>query len=227
MSSKATVSAVILAAGSSTRMGVPKQFLLLQGQPLLTYTLLAFQACDSVQEIVVVARLEDVEKIQEIAQTKNITKLTKVVEGGSSRRESARCGVQVCNSESEYVAVHDGARPLITPQIIKEVIAAAKEYGAAAAAVPTKDTIKQVDANGFVVNTPPRETLWNVQTPQIFKRDLYLQALDNCEKTNIEVTDDCQMVELLGHTIKLVEGSYTNIKVTTPEDIKIAEGWLQ
>lgn len=226
MSSNVTVSAVILAAGSSTRMGVPKQFLPLHGQPLLAHTLLAFQACDAIQEIVVVARLEDIEKIKELAQAKNITKLTKVVEGGSSRRESARCGAQACNSESKYFAVHDGARPLITPQIIEEVVSVAKEYGAAAAAVPTKDTIKQVDANGFVVGTPPREMLWNVQTPQIFRRDLYLQALDNCEKTNTEVTDDCQMVELLGHTIKLVEGSYTNIKVTTPEDINIAEGWL-
>ncbi len=226
MSSNVTVSAVILAAGSSTRMGVPKQFLPLHGQPLLTYTLLAFQACDAIQEIVVVARLEDIEKIKELAQAKNITKLTKVVEGGSSRRESARCGAQACNSESKYFAVHDGARPLITPQIIEEVVSVAKEYGAAAAAVPTKDTIKQVDANGFVVGTPPREMLWNVQTPQIFRRDLYLQALDNCEKTNTEVTDDCQMVELLGHTIKLVKSSYTNIKVTTPEDINIAEGWL-
>ena len=227
MSSNVTVSAVILAAGSSTRMGVPKQFLPLHGQPLLAHTLLAFQACDAIQEIVVVARLEDIEKIKELAQAKNITKLTKVVEGGSSRRESARCGAQACNSESKYFAVHDGARPLITPQIIEEVVSVAKEYGAAAAAVPTKDTIKQVDANGFVVGTPPREMLWNVQTPQIFRRDLYLQALDNCEKTNTEVTDDCQMVELLGHTIKLVKSSYTNIKVTTPEDINIAEGWLQ
>lgn len=226
MSSNVTVSAVILAAGSSTRMGVPKQFLPLHGQPLLAHTLLAFQACDAIQEIVVVARLEDIEKIKELAQAKNITKLTKVVEGGSSRRESARCGAQACNSESKYFAVHDGARPLITPQIIEEVVSVAKEYGAAAAAVPTKDTIKQVDANGFVVGTPPREMLWNVQTPQIFRRDLYLQALDNCEKTNTEVTDDCQMVELLGHTIKLVKSSYTNIKVTTPEDINIAEGWL-
>lgn len=220
------VSAVILAAGSSNRMGVPKQFLSLHGVPLLAYSLLAFQECDAVHEIVVVARHEDIERVQNIAQAQNITKLTQVVVGGNSRQESAKCGMQVCNSMSEYVAIHDGARPLITPQIIERVIVSAKEYGAAAAAVPTKDTIKQVDQNGFVVNTPARETLWNMQTPQIFEYELYQKAMTYCEENNVEVTDDCQMVEQLGHAVKLVEGSYSNIKITTPEDIKTAERWL-
>ncbi len=223
---KEPVSAVILAAGSSTRMGVPKQLLPLHGNPLLAYSLLAFQACDAIHEIVVVVRQEDIEKVKKIAQAQNITKLTHVVVGGDSRRESARCGVQVCESTSTYIAVHDGARPLITSEIIERVVAMAVEHGAAAVAVPTKDTIKQVDHNGFVISTPPRETLWNMQTPQIFERELYLQALDHCEKNQKEITDDCQMVELLGHPVKLVMGSYSNIKITTPEDIKIAEGWL-
>lgn len=224
---KARISAVILAAGNSTRMGVPKQFLPLQGRPLLAYSLLAFQACDAVHEIIVVTRREDIEKVQNIAQTQNITKLTHVVVGGNSRKESARCGVQVCDSTSEYVAIHDGARPLVTPTIIKRVVATAIEHGAAAAAVPTKDTIKQVDRNGFVIKTPPRETLWNVQTPQIFERELYFKAMQHSEKIKEEITDDCQMVELSGYAVKLVEGSYSNIKITTPEDIIIAEGWLQ
>ncbi len=224
---KNRVSAVIVAAGNSTRMGVPKQFLPLQGSPLLAYSMLAFEACDTIHEIVVVARKEDIEKVQTLAKAKNITKLTHVVVGGDNRRESARCGLQVCDKTSNYIAIHDGARPLITPKMIERVVAMAVEHGAAAAAVPTKDTIKQVDRNGFVVNTPARQTLWNVQTPQIFERELYLKAMAHCEETNAEITDDCQMVEQLGHAVKLVEGSYTNIKVTTPEDVKIAEGWLQ
>lgn len=223
---KATVSAVIVAAGNSTRMGVPKQFLLLQGRPLLAHTLAAFQNSDAVHEIIVVARCEDIKTVQELSQTQGITKLKQVVVGGNSRQESVWRGVQACKSCAGYIAVHDGARPLVTPEIIGRVVTAAAEYGAAAAAVPTKDTVKRVDKNGFVLETPPRETLWNVQTPQIFERELYLRAAAHTAEIGLAVTDDCQMVEALGHRVKLVEGSYTNIKITTPEDVQIAEGWL-
>lgn len=226
MTEQATVSAVILAAGGSTRMGVPKQFLPLKDKPVLMYSLLAFQACDKIFEIVVVARQEDIAKIQELANEQQITKLKQVVVGGATRKDSAQRGAKVCSEASNFIAVHDGARPLITPEMIKRVVAIAEEHGAAAAAVPTKDTIKQVDSNGFVINTPARETLWNVQTPQIFEKKLYIKAIEYCEKICEEITDDCQMVERMGHPVKLVEGSYSNIKITTPEDIKIAEGWL-
>ncbi len=224
---KPVVSAVILAAGNSTRMGMPKQFLPLRGRPLLAHTMAAFQLSDIVEEIVVVARRQDIETIKELAVSQGITKLTHVVPGGDNRAQSSLNGVQACENTGGYVAVHDGARPLITPEIIGRVVAAAVEYGAAAAAVPTKDTVKRVDQNGFVVETPARETLWNVQTPQIFKRELYLRAVTHVAEIGLAVTDDCQMVESLGHAVKLVEGSYTNIKITTPEDIKTAEGWLQ
>lgn len=219
------VSAVIVAAGGSTRMGMPKQFLEINGCPLIVYTLKAFEQCDSVDDMVLVARKEDVATMEHLIEQYNMQKIKKVVAGGDSRQESVWKGVSLCDT-ADYVAIHDGARPMITPTLITKTITAAVECDAAALGVRVKDTVKRVDANGFVLETPPREQLWNVQTPQVFRYSLYEKAVAFAAENHLTVTDDCQIVEALGHPVRLVEGDYTNIKVTTPEDIQIAREWL-
>ncbi len=220
-----SVAAVIVAAGNSTRMGTPKQFIPLNGRPLIAHTLAAFEQCAAIGEIVVVAREEDDTRLREIAEAYGITKLSAIVCGGSTRQQSVRNGVNACHAD--YVAIHDGARPLVTPAIIERVIQGAVQYGAATAAVRTKDTVKIADENGVVIETPDRTALWNVQTPQIFEKALYERAWQHAVAQNLDFTDDCQLVEALGESVKLVEGSYTNIKVTTPEDVPFAEELLR
>lgn len=220
------VSAIIVAAGNSTRMGSNKQLLTLGDRPVIAHTLLAFERCESIDEIVLVTRAEDVETLRTIAEENGITKLTAVVSGGAERQDSVANGVAACDGRAAYFAIHDGARPLITPETIVSVIEAARKDGAAAAAVRVKDTVKVADVHGFIVDTPDRATLWNVQTPQIFEKALYLDALEKARQSGLAVTDDCRLAEAAGYPVKLVEGSYANIKITTPEDIRIAEGWL-
>lgn len=221
---KVSVTAVIVAAGSSTRMGTPKQFIPLNGRPLIAHTLAAFEQSALIGEIVVVAQEEHHARLREIAETYGIKKLSAVVCGGSTRQQSVRCGVNACHAE--YVAIHDSARPLVTPAIIERVIQGAVEYGAATAAVRTKDTVKVADENGVVLETPDRTALWNVQTPQIFEKTLYERAFRHAAQQGLDLTDDCQLIEAIGEPVKLVEGSYTNIKVTTPEDVPFAEELL-
>lgn len=220
-----SVTAVIVAAGSSTRMGTPKQFIPLNGRPLIAHTLAAFEQCAAIGEIVVVAQEENHARLREIAETYGIVKLSAIVCGGSTRQQSVRNGVNACHAD--YVAIHDGARPLVTPAIIERVIQGAVQYGAAAAAVRAKDTVKIADENGVVIETPDRTALWNVQTPQIFEKSLYERAWQHAAAQGLDLTDDCQLVEALGKPVKLVEGSYTNIKVTTPEDVPFAEELLR
>lgn len=221
------VAAVIVAAGSSTRMGMPKMLLPLNGKPVIVHTLLAFQNCTAIDEIVLVTRAEDVDLMRELAANNGIGKLTSVVPGGDSRQYSVANGVRVCRADTAYFAIHDGARPLVSVACIESVIRAAQRDGAAAAAVRVKDTIKVADADGFIQDTPDRETLWSVQTPQTFERGVYLRAIEHMEATGLQVTDDCRMVEAIGYPVRLVEGEYTNLKITTPEDICTAEGWLR
>lgn len=220
------VAAVIVAAGSSTRMGMPKMLLPLKGQPVIVHTMRAFQDSTEIDEIVLVTRSEDIDIMRDLAQTNGIDKLTAVVSGGKNRQISVANGVRACCADTAYFAIHDGARPLIRTDCIADVLSAAKRDGAAAAAVRVKDTVKVADENGFVQSTPDRATLWSVQTPQIFERSVYLRAMEYVAATGLEVTDDCRMVEAIGHPVRLVEGDYTNLKITTPEDIYTAEGWL-
>ncbi len=220
-----STTAVIVAAGNSTRMGTPKQFIPLNERPLIAYTLAAFEQCAAIGEIVIVAQEEHHSRLRDIAATYGITKLSAIVCGGSTRQQSVRNGVNVCHAD--YVAIHDGARPLVTPEIIERVIQGAVQYGAAAAAVHVKDTVKIADENGLVIETPDRATLWNVQTPQIFEKALYERALEHAIAQGLDLTDDCQLIEAIGQPVKLVEGSYTNIKVTTPEDVPFAEELLR
>ncbi len=218
--------AVILAAGNSTRMGFPKQTALLNGKPVILHTLIAFEKAASVDNILLVTRAEDVKPFEQLCQENGITKLYAVCEGGATRQQSAEKSIAALPADTAFIAVQDGARPLITPALIDETVAAAKEHGAAAAAVRVKDTIKVASNNGFISATPDRDTLWQVQTPQVFALEKYKKALASAVEATVSLTDDCQLFERLGLPVKLVEGNYQNLKITTPEDLTIAAALL-
>jgi len=220
-------SAVIVAAGSSTRMGKPisKQLIKINGTQVILHTLRAFQQAESISEIIVVCRKEDMPAIQKLAKDNNITKAVAFTQGGCTRQQSVKNGAALANGD--YIAIHDGARPLITPHDINKVTADAERYGAAALGVFVKDTIKVVDENGFIQSTPDRSRLISIYTPQVFETSIYKQAIKKAEADGKDYTDDCQLVESLGERIYVTQGNATNIKLTTPEDITIAEGFLK
>lgn len=220
----AYVSAIIVAAGGSTRMGSAdsKQFIPLLGKPAIAYTLSAFQECGAVSEIVVVCRAEDIDRIKQLAQSIGCVKLNAVTEGGSCRAESVKNGILAASAKTEYYAIHDGARPLVTPEEIAAVISTATETGAATLGTPVTDTIKNADENDVITGTPVRGTLRAVQTPQVFEKELYALALSEAENLEL-VTDDCSLIEKMGGEVQIVAGSRENIKLTTPFDVLVAE----
>ena len=217
--------AVIVAAGSASRMGgIDKVMAPLGGEPMIVRTVRAFQECDAIREIVVVTRPDLILPIMELCHS--FDKVQAVVAGGSSRQESVKLGLNTLSSKVKLAAVQDGARPLITWQVIDRAVRAAHSFGAAAPAIPVKDTIKEA-AGGVVKKTPDRATLFAVQTPQVFDFDLLRAAMKKVDQDGVQVTDDCSAVEYLGMTVKLVEGDERNLKVTTPLDLKIAEMLLE
>lgn len=217
--------AVIVAAGSASRMGgIDKVMAPLGGEPMILRTVWAFEDCEAVKEIVIVTRKDLIGPIAEICS--GFTKIRSVVQGGSSRQESVKLGLLAFSKEVRLAAVHDGARPLVSGELIDKVIRAAHSYGAAAPAIPVKDTIK-IFEGGFIAATPDRSTLRAVQTPQVMDRDLLLGALEKAEQEGIALTDDCSAVEHIGMRVRLVEGEERNLKVTTPLDLKIAELLLE
>lgn len=217
--------AVIVAAGSASRMGgIDKVMAPLGGEPMILRTVRAFEDCEAVKEIVIVTRQDLMGPIAELCS--GFTKIRSVVQGGSSRQESVKLGLLAFSKEVRLAAVHDGARPLVSGELIDKVIRAAHSYGAAAPAIPVKDTIK-VFEGGFIAATPDRSTLRAVQTPQVMDRDLLLGALEKAEQEGIALTDDCSAVEHIGMRVRLVEGEERNLKVTTPLDLKIAELLLE
>lgn len=222
------VSAIIVAAGSSTRMGTgdSKQFIPLLGKPAIEYTLRAFQDSEAVSEIIVVCREQDSLRIRELADKIGITKLSQLVKGGESRAQSVQNGISAVSAEAKYLAIHDGARPLISSEEINRVLGRAFETGAATLGTPVTDTIKVVNDDNLIVSTPVRSTLRAVQTPQVFDREMYEFALDKAGDELDSFTDDCSLIENLGVEIEVVEGSAENIKLTTPIDIIIAEAIL-
>ncbi len=223
---KPFVTAVIVAAGNSTRMcGVNKQFLLIDGVPVLIRTLLAFSQSDMIDEIIVAAREEDIPKMFAMIKEYKVLKVTDIVKGGKTRQESVFNAIRRSSPLSEYFAIHDGARPLVTEKIIEDTVREAFLTGAAATGVRVKDTVKVVNENGFITATPDRNYLWAVHTPQVFERRLYLSAIDNVLNSEM-FTDDCKLLEEYGTEVKMVEGSYENIKITTPEDTDIAQAIL-
>ena len=217
--------AVIVAAGTASRMGgIDKVMAPIQGEPMIARTVRQFQNCDAISEIVIVTREDLIVPITNLC--KDMDKVTVVVVGGKSRQESVNLGLNSLSQKVKLAAVHDGARPLITWQVIDRAVRAANTYGAAAPAIPVKDTIKVVE--GYVVkNTPDRDTLRAIQTPQVFDFDMLRGALKKATEDGAAVTDDCSAVERLGLTVKIVEGDERNIKVTTPMDLKIAEMLLE
>lgn len=216
---------VIVAAGSASRMGgIDKVMAPLAGEPMIARTVRAFQECDAVKKIVVVTREDLILPITGLCS--GMSKVKAVVAGGSSRQESVHLGLNALSGEVQLVAVHDGARPLVSWQMIDRVIRAANTYGAAAPAIPVKDTIKVVKG-GVVEQTPDRSTLFAVQTPQVFDFDLLRGALKKVEQEQLQVTDDCSAVEQMGMRVKIVEGDERNLKVTTPMDLKIAQMLLE
>ena len=220
-----TCGAVIVAAGTASRMGgIDKVMAPLGGEPMIAKTVRTFQNCDAVSEIVIVTREDLIVPITNLC--KDMPKVTAVVCGGKSRQESVNLGLNALSGKIKLAAVHDGARPLITWQVIDRAIRAANTYGAAAPAIPVKDTIKVVQG-GVVKTTPDRATLFAVQTPQVFDFDLLRGALKKAELDGAQVTDDCSAVERMGVAVKIVEGDERNIKVTTPMDLKIAEMLLE
>ena len=220
-------SAVVAAAGGSSRMGgVNKLLLPLEGIPVLARTLRALDEASLVDEIVVATREEDLLTVGDLCKTYGIAKPVKIVRGGDTRAASVLAAAMECRTDGAFIAVHDGARPLAEPALIDSVIQMAYRTNAAAPVVPVKDTIKVV-AEGKVVSTPDRETLRSIQTPQVFDGALLRAALQAAVDGEIPITDDCSAVERVGKEVYLTEGSYENIKITTPEDMALAAAILQ
>lgn len=217
--------AVIVAAGSASRMGgIDKVMAPIGGEPMIVRTVRTFQQCDAIREIVIVTRQDLIVPIMDLCH--EFDKVQMVIVGGASRPESVAAGLSALSDKVKLVAVQDGARPLITWQVIDRTVRAANSYGAAAPAIPVKDTIKVV-SGGIVKETPERSGLQAVQTPQVFDIDLLRGALLKAAQDGAEITDDCSAVERLGMSVKIVEGDERNIKVTTPLDLKIAELFLE
>lgn len=218
--------AIIVAAGDSTRMGykLSKQLIPINGHAAIEYTLKAFQNSPKIDEIIVVARPVDIDDIAHVAF--DFRKVTTVTAGGATRMESVRKGVHAADKRTTHYAIHDGARILITPAQIERVLDAAYDCGAAALGTPVTDTVKVVDESGMILTTPDRSSMWAVQTPQVFERGMYQRAMDHAVENQLEVTDDCAMVEAIGERVRVIRGEYSNIKLTTPVDLTVAEAIL-
>lgn len=217
--------AILVAAGSSARMksgSASKTMMEIGGEPVLSRTLRAFESAACISKIVIVARACDFDAIQKASAF--VTKPLTITEGGKERQDSVSNGAALCG-DAEYIAVHDAARPFITPEEIETVCADAEKYGAATLAVPVKDTIKVAAADGTVCATPERSTLRAIQTPQVFRLSLYKEALCLAKNAGKQYTDDCQLIEAAGGKVYLTPGDYKNIKITTPEDLLVAEAF--
>ena len=219
------VSAVVVAAGNSTRMGLnkSKQFIELNGESVISHTLKAFENAKIINSVVVVCREPDRAEIESIIKEKDYKKVRAVVKGGNERSDSVKNGILCCDEKTTHFAIHDGARPLVSGEDIEKVVKKAFETSAAALGTYVTDTIKVVNENGEILSTPERSGLRAVQTPQVFEKSLYLKALDYAEKNKQPVTDDCKLVENIGGKVSVVIGSETNIKLTTQSDIVLAK----
>ncbi len=223
ISTTADTSVILVCAGNATRMGGVNKILLELGDTnVIGHSLRAFQNCPDVAEIIIVTKAENNDIIRETAAKLGVTKLTAITEGGDTRQKSVMEGLRLVSKNSQYIAIHDGARPLVKLEHIAKVIRDARVFGGATLGVPVKDTIKVVD-DGLIIDTPHRPSLYITQTPQVFRKRLYFEAVDFAMEHELDFTDDCQLVEAIGGKVYMTVGDYTNIKLTTPEDRAIAE----
>ena len=220
------VSALIAAAGQGKRMGTKanKQYLRINGQRILTLTLKQLDKIAEIIQLIIIVPAAEVDFCREMlwAET-DLQTPWEIIPGGQERQDSVYSGLAALSCVADYVLIHDGARPLITEQLITNVLEQAQVHGAAVLAVPVKDTIKVVNSSGFVQYTPERASLWAVQTPQVFQRDLICKAYNQAVLSGHYGTDDASLIEAMGHSVSLVLGSYENIKITTPDDLLLAE----
>ena len=223
------ITAIFPAAGQGKRMGmkVNKIFLSLGGKTVLYHTLYTFSKCEMIDELVVVASPEEVTVVRELLKTMDGLKPWQVVAGGLERQYSIENALEVVSPGTKIILVHDAARPIISTKIIEKVIEETRHHGATITAVRAKDTIKVVDEKGIVIDTPQRNGLWAVQTPQGFQADILKDAYQKAKEDDFLGTDDASLVERMGRKVKVVEGDYTNIKITTPEDLIMAESFIK
>lgn len=218
--------AVVPAAGHSSRMGEDKLLLPLGDVPVILWTLRALEGCPYITEIILVTREDLIVPLGQLCKDGAIEKVSKIIVGGQTRRDSVLAGIREADPAAELIAIHDAARPLVSLGVLNEAIEEAIRSGAAAPAVPVKDTIKRA-LKGVVESTPERSELYAVQTPQVFEHGLILGALEKAKADGAELTDDCAAVERIGMPVHLTAGSYDNIKLTTPEDITVATAILE
>ena len=219
--------AIIVAAGKSERMGAgtDKAFLSLVNKPVVAWSLMAFEKCAEIDRIVLVVRKDQQLAAKAVCQMFGISKLDKIVAGGNKRQDSVQAGLAVCDLDTRTVVIHDGARPLVTPELIAEVVKLGVRTGAATVGRRMVDTVKSVDKGTTITKTESREKLWQVQTPQAFQFRVLRDAYKALGKN--EVTDDCQAVEMNGGTVKIYESNRLNLKITTPDDLQVAAALLK
>lgn len=221
------VSAIIVAAGTSSRMhGIDKQLLDIGGMPVIARAVSAFEKAEIISEIVIVTREDIIGSINALVLKYGFKKVKAVIKGGNTRQESVFNGIDVCSEDSEYIAIHDGARPFVTQDIIKNTVNAAMKFGAASAGVTAKDTVKIADENNKIIKTVDRDFVRLMQTPQVFEKETYVTAVKTVQNSEM-FTDDCQILEKFGKPVFTVESSPLNIKITTREDIVFAEAILR
>lgn len=227
MTDGATAYGIIVAAGRSERMGgADKVTVELVGRPLIAWPLAAFRRCDAISGVIVVAGRSSVSRISALVEEWRFDNVVDVVPGGDTRQQSVRAGIDAA-TRADIVAIHDAARALVTPELIARGVALARESGAAVCAVPARDTVKEADGDPPVVRaTPERARMWLAQTPQVFDRALLLRAHD-AASASADATDDAALVEALGHAVRVYEGASWNLKITTPDDLLVAEALLR
>jgi 2-C-methyl-D-erythritol 4-phosphate cytidylyltransferase len=221
------LTAIIVAAGSSQRMGFDKLFAVIAGKPVIAHTLHAFECASSVKEIIVVAREDRHGEIEKIVRAENLKKLRSIIAGGERRQDSVRAGLDHLNADAKYVAVHDAARPLVTPEQIERVFARCRDYGAATLAEPVRYTVKRANADLVVTGSVDRQQLYVMQTPQVFERGLIEQAYRAAHADNVSLTDEVSAVERFGHKVVLVLNDDFNFKITYPRDLALGKSILK
>lgn len=222
-----TVSAIIACAGNSSRMnGINKQLCEIGEIPVAVRSMLAFNGINEITEIIVSARECDIPEIERLAEKHGITKFKCAVSGGETRQQSVFKAFMQTDKSTRFVAIHDGARPFVNPEHIRKCIKDASVFGGATLGVPVKDTLKVVDG-GLIVDTPNRKQLYITQTPQIFRRDIYVKGINFANDHGLDFTDDCQLAEAVGVKVSMTIADYRNIKITTPEDLALAEVLLK